>query len=65
MLCELPELVNYGHSYMWSKWWVWIKYVSKWVYGSISSNYVKRNVEKKCKFVHGVIFVYFGLNKVA
>jgi len=40
-----PKWVDYENFHMWPKWFVGINYVSKWVYESIMSNYVKKNIK--------------------
>jgi len=64
VMWRTPKLVNYENSYLWQKWFVRINYVSKWVYGSTLSNYIKKKILKMSKIDHGMIFEYFGQNKV-
>ena len=40
----LPNLGDYGRSNKWSKEVVWFINASKWVYGSILGDYVKKNI---------------------
>jgi len=42
----LPKLVDYGKSHKWPKEAVWFNNASKWVHGSMLSDYVKRSIEK-------------------
>ena len=38
----LPNLVEYGKSYIWPWEIDWISYVNKWAYGNILSNFMKK-----------------------
>jgi len=60
----LPTWVDYEESYMCLKWIVGIKYISKWVYGNILSNSMKKYIEKYVSLIMGYFFLYFGQHKV-
>ena len=60
----LPKLVEDRKSHKWAKEIVWINDVSKWFHGTISSDYMYKNIKKMSKFDHDVIFEFFGQNNI-
>jgi len=50
------KLMGYGKANKWPKEVVWFIYASKWVCGSILSDYMKKKNWKMCKVNHDVNF---------